>query len=225
MLTLHTSSLEDFLLIRLSFEWLSFSLQTLNNLSAYCAVKYLLLLHNCVFWCQFYNLQVLIGFIIPPLPRGAGYTFFIPPLPEGGGGYTVLPLSVRPSVLPSVQDIFRRTFLGNCWWQKFDIWSQLSYRYTMLWVVFLDPSDSYFLFADLVRFYTHWTYMHIFHHIFLSNYWWQKSDIWSQASYRYPISWEAFLDPSDSYFLFADFVDFYTHLTYICICTFFVVFF
>ena len=35
--------------------------------------------------------------------------------------------------------------------------------------------------------------------------------VWSQASYRYPISWEAFLDPSDSYFLFADFVDFYTH--------------
>jgi hypothetical protein len=49
-----------------------------------------------------------------------------------------------------------------------------------------------------------------------------KSDIWSQASYRYPISWEAFLDPSYSYFLFAEFVDFYTHLTYICICTFFV---
>jgi hypothetical protein len=23
--------------------------------------------------------------------------------------------------------------------------------------------------------------------------------------------WEAFFDPSDSYFLFADFVDFYTH--------------
>jgi hypothetical protein len=37
------------------------------------------------------------------------------------------------------------------------------------------------------------------------------SDIWSQASYRYPILWEAFLDLSDSYFLFADFVDFYTH--------------
>ena len=35
---------------------------------------------------------------------------FIPPLPEGGGGYTVLPLSV----LPSVQDIFRRIFLSNC---------------------------------------------------------------------------------------------------------------
>jgi hypothetical protein len=32
--------------------------------------------------------------------------------------------------------------------------------------------------------------MHIFRHIFLSNYWWQRSDIWSQASYRYPISWK-----------------------------------
>jgi hypothetical protein len=68
----------------------------------------------------------------------------------------------------------------------------------------LDPSDSYFLFADLVGFYTHWTYIHIFRHIFLSNYWWQKSYMWSQASYRYPVSWEAFLDPSDSYFLFAE---------------------
>jgi hypothetical protein len=128
------------------------------------------------------------------------FYFFIPPLPEGRGGYTVLPLSV----LPSVQDNFRRIFLSNCWWQKSDIWSQASYRYTILWVVFLDPSDSFFLFADIVGFYTHWTYMHIFHHIFLNNYWWQESDIWSQASYRYPISWRAFLDPSDSYFLFAE---------------------
>jgi hypothetical protein len=111
----------------------------------------------------------------------------------------------------SVPDIFRRIFLSNCWWQKSDIWSQASYRYTILWVAFLDPSDSYFLFADFVDFYTHWTYMHIFRHIFLSNYWWQKSDILSHASYRYPISWETFLDSSDSYFLFADFVDFYTH--------------
>jgi hypothetical protein len=58
----------------------------------------------------------------------------------------------------------------------------------------------------------HWTYMHIFRHIFLSNYWWQRSDIWSQASYRYPISWEAFLDPSDSYFLFADFVVYFFYI-------------
>jgi hypothetical protein len=49
----------------------------------------------------------------------------------------------------------------------------LMYRYTILWVAFLDPSDSYFLFADLVDFYTHWTYMLIFGRIFLS-----KSTIW-----------------------------------------------
>jgi hypothetical protein len=79
------------------------------------------------------------------------------------------------SVLPSVQDIFPQIFLSNSCWQKSDIWSQASYRYTILWVAFLDPSESYFLFADLVGFYTHWTYMHIFC---------QKSDIWSQASYR-----------------------------------------
>ena len=107
--------------------------------------------------------------------------------------------------------------LSNCWWQKSDIWSQASYRYPISWEAILDPSDSYFLFADLVGFYSHRTYMPIFRHIFLSNYWWQKSDIWSQASYKYPISWEAFLDPSDSYFLFADFVDFYTHWTYMLI--------
>jgi hypothetical protein len=43
----------------------------------------------------------------------------------------------------------------NCWWQKSDIWSQASYRYTILWEALLDPSDSYFLFAELVGFYTH----------------------------------------------------------------------
>ena len=112
---------------------------------------------------------------------------------------------------------YMHIFLSNYWWQKSDIWSQASYRYPIFLEAFLDPSDSYFLFADFVDFYTRWTYMHIF----LSHYWWQKSDIWSQASYKYPISWEAFLDRSDSFFLFVDFVDFYTHLTYICICTFF----
>ena len=37
--------------------------------------------------------------------------------------------------------------------------------------------------------------------------------------------WEEFLDPSDFYFLFADFADVYAHLTYICICPFLVAFF
>jgi hypothetical protein len=78
--------------------------------------------------------------------------------------------------------IFRRIFLSNYWWQKSDIWSQASYRYPISWEAILNPSDSYFLFADFVDFYTHWTYilyMPIFSRIFLSNYWWQKSNIWS----------------------------------------------
>jgi hypothetical protein len=37
------------------------------------------------------------------------------------------------------------------------------YRYAILWEAFLDPSDSYFLFADLVGFYAHWTYMRGYH--------------------------------------------------------------
>jgi hypothetical protein len=57
--------------------------------------------------------------------------------------------------------------------------------------------------------------MHIFRRIFLSNYWRQESDIRSQGSYRYDMLWEEFLDPWYSYFLFADFADFYAHWTYI----------
>ena len=66
----------------------------------------------------------------------------IPPLSEGGGGYTVLPLSVCPSVRPS------KIFFSATWWQKSDIWSQVSYRYPISWEAFLDLSDSYFLFAE-----------------------------------------------------------------------------
>ena len=102
------------------------------------------------------------------------YNYYTP-APRRGRGVYCLPLFV--------QENFRCIFLSNCWWQKSDIWSQVSYKYTILWVAFFDPSDSYFLFADLVGFYAHWTYMHIFRHIFLSNYWWQNSDIWSQALY------------------------------------------
>jgi hypothetical protein len=82
--------------------------------------------------------------------------------------------------------LYMHIFLSNYWWQQSDIWSQALYRYPISWEAFLDPSDSYFLFTDFVDFYTHWTYMLIFRRIFLSNYWWQKSDIWSQASYRCP---------------------------------------
>ena len=62
--------------------------------------------------------------------------------------------------------IFRPIFLSNDWRQECYIWSQTSYRYALLWEAFLDPSDFYFLFADFVDFYTHWTYMLIFRRIF-----------------------------------------------------------
>ena len=81
-------------------------------------------------------------------------TAYYTPAPRRGRGVYCF-TSVCLSVLPSVQDIFRRIFLSNYQWQKSDIWSQASYRYAILWVAFLDPSDSYFLFADLVGFYTH----------------------------------------------------------------------
>ena len=154
-------------------------------------------LHNTSYCTKWSAVIVLLHLTFPVLFAyldqflGIVCCCFYTPTPRRGRG-VYCSTSVRPSVLPSVQDIFRRIFLSNCWWQKSDIWSQASYRYTILWVAFLDPWDSYFLFADLVGFYTHWTYMHIFRHIFLSNHWWQKSDIWSQASYRYPISWERF---------------------------------
>jgi hypothetical protein len=149
-----------------------------------------------------------------------GKCFYAPAPPEGVYCFTSVRPSFRHSVYLSFRpsyDMFRRIFLSNYWWQKSDIWSQASYMYHISWEALSDPSDSYFLFADLVGFYTHWTYMHIFRRIFLIVYWWQESDIWSQASYRYHISWEALSDPSDSYFLFADLVGFYTHWTYMLI--------
>jgi hypothetical protein len=74
--------------------------------------------------------------------------------------------------------IFRRIFLSNYWWQESGIWSQASYRYAILWVAFLNPSDSYFLFADFVDLYTHWTYMHIFGHLFLNKVGKHEVGIW-----------------------------------------------
>jgi hypothetical protein len=78
------------------------------------------------------------------------------------------------------------------------IWFQVFLSVNKILLRFVQPSPWFFL----------------FHLIFLRNYWWQKTDIWSQASYRYAILWEAFLDPLDSYFLFSDLVGFYTHWTY-----------
>jgi hypothetical protein len=116
-----------------------------------------------------------------------GY-YYTPAPPEGG--YSVLPLFSK----------------GPSWscgsWIYNYLCNQCLSWLMRVWTSFMARCTRYNI-ADLVDFYTHWTYMLIF----LSNYWWQKSDIWSQASYRYPISWEAFFDPSDSYFLYADFVE------------------
>ena len=98
--------------------------------------------------------------------------------------------------------IFRHIFLSNYWWQKSDIWSYASYRYPISWEEFLNPI-GFLLPVCRLCWFLYTFNIHLYMRIFLNNYWWQESDIWSQASYRYPISWEAFFDPSDSYFLFA----------------------
>jgi hypothetical protein len=90
-------------------------------------------------------MKLVTKYQISPLHRSGGMLFYLCPC-------------FRPS-----QDIFRRIFLSNYWWQKSDIWSQPSYRYPISWEAFFDPSDSCFLFSDLVGFYTHLTYMHILH--------------------------------------------------------------
>ena len=84
------------------------------------------------------------------------------------GGYTVY-------LCPSVQDIFHRIFLSNVFGP----------------IRFLLPVCRFCWLLYTFNIHLH---MHIFRRIFLSNYWWQESDIWSQASYRYAILWEAFLD-------------------------------
>ena len=83
--------------------------------------------------------------IIHPLHRKGGVLFYL-----------------CPSFCSS-RDIFRRIFFSNYWWQKSDIWSEASYMYPISWETFLDPSHSYFLLADLVGFYAHWTYMQGYH--------------------------------------------------------------
>jgi hypothetical protein len=104
---------------------------------------------------------------------------------------------------PSVQDIFRRIFVTkyqisviNRCWEKCD--EKCAYMFNVYKDQLSRQTGSRNLTGPKTLPTIWYTY-----NIFLSNYWWQKSDIWSQASYRYPISWEAFFDPSDSYFLFA----------------------
>jgi hypothetical protein len=138
-------------------------------------------------------------------------------------------------------------FLSKFWWQKSDILSQASYMYPILWETFFDPSDSYFLFADLVgiwlffngnrisrrfsgrrdcvRFlmlYLIWknTYTFFFYLKRCNKMNCELMLTYDTPAYMfnvYPISWEAFLDPSDSYFLFANCWFLYTLNIYIVI--------
>jgi hypothetical protein len=118
--------------------------------------------------------------------------YLYPPLPEGGEGILFY-LCPSKILCIKISKIGKRE-LGIWWGQKhfpwygvpkWSLWQNIRFlpsifaeknatKYEHICsMCILDSSDSYFLFADLVGFYTHWTYMHIFRHIFLSNYWWQ----------------------------------------------------
>jgi hypothetical protein len=71
-----------------------------------------------------------------------------------------------PKTLPTIWDTYMKLVtkyqipvINSCWKKCDEKWD----RYPILWEAFLDPSDSYFLFADFVGFYTHWTYMRGYH--------------------------------------------------------------
>jgi hypothetical protein len=83
-----------------------------------------------------YHPWVLVGVVL--LVR-----YYTPAPPEGVYCFT----SARPSVRPKIFLVafFSGTIDGR----------NLTYRYAILWEALLVPSDSYFLFADLVVFYAH----------------------------------------------------------------------
>ena len=127
------------------------------------------------------------------------------PAPRRGRGvycFTSLRLSVVPSVRPSVLPSFVRSWYLSSHFSQYLLTSEIWYLFTSIIEVphimgsafghirFLLPAC--WLCWFLCTFNIH-LYMHILRRIFLSNYWWQESDIWSEASYRYE-----FLNPSDS---------------------------
>ena len=128
----------------------------------------------------------------PPLNRLFFFLFFISPLPEEGGGilFYLCP-SVRPRYFSS--HFSQLLLMAEIWY----LVTSVIYKKcmcTILWVAFLDPSDSYFLFADLVVFYAHFS-SHFSQQLLMAEIWYLVTSF---------ISWEAFFDPSDSYFLFAE---------------------
>ena len=110
-------------------------------------------------------------FIIPPLHRRGVYCFI--------------------SVLPFVPRYFSSHFsqqllMAEIWYL---VTSFIYRRYAILWEAFLDPSDSYFLFTDLVGFYTHWRYMWGYHKWTLahsSSCWKLLIQIWLKSDKNWP---------------------------------------
>ena len=95
-----------------------------------------------VLWRNIFDFYVNLRVEVGKHPQVILAMYLYPRSPKREGGILFY-------LCPSVQDIFCRIFLSNCWWQKSDIWSQ----------VFLDPSDSYFLFAE-ERGYHKWALAH-----------------------------------------------------------------
>ena len=139
----------------------------------------------------------------------------IPPLPGGGGGilFYLCP-SVRPSFLPSVQDIFRRIFSATIDGRNLIFGHKLHigmpYRGkrfcthqiptsclpTLLIFIHIEHICSYFV------------------AFFSANIDGRNLIFRHKLHIGTPFCGKRFFDPSDSYFLFADLVGFYTHLTY-----------
>jgi hypothetical protein len=63
-------------------------------------------------------------------------------LPTIWGAYMKLVTKYQISAINSSSKIFFVAFFSVTLWQKSDIWSQALYRYTILWVAFLDLSDE-----------------------------------------------------------------------------------
>ena len=130
--------------------------------------------HICSFFVAFFSATIdgrnlIFGHKLYIVTQHRGKRFWIHHIPTSCLPTLLIFLHIEHTMYML---IFRRIFLSNYWWQKSDIWSQASYRNAILWEAFLFPVCRLSLFL-----YTLNIIMHIFRHIFLNNYWWQKSGL------------------------------------------------